>query len=121
MSNLRLIDVAAEDEVVHIGNGSNRGTVVEGISQDHGVTHLHGDIEDDTRDGRADQCGRGRGISLRDTVAHHLQGVFGSRLLLLGLMEGLLDLVVFISRDELLIVEVLLTIEVHLCLLQIDL
>ena len=55
LAYLRLVDVASEDEVVHVGNSSDRGTVVEGIRIDNRVTDLNGNVKDNATDGRTDE------------------------------------------------------------------
>ena len=50
MSYFRLVDITTEDEVVHVSDTGNSGTIVEGIREDDRVTHLHRDIEDDSAD-----------------------------------------------------------------------
>ena len=52
-----LIDLTLEYQVVHVGYGSNCGTVVHGVGLDDRVTHLDGDVQDKTGNGGADQCG----------------------------------------------------------------
>ena len=72
-----LVDVAAEDEVAHIGNAGNGGTVVERVGKDDRVTNFHGHVEDEARDGRADEGARCRCIRARNAIANHLQLVVG--------------------------------------------
>ena len=55
LSYLCLVDIAAEDKVLHIGKGSDCCTVVEGIGEDDGITNLYRDVENDTRDSAADE------------------------------------------------------------------
>ena len=71
-AHLGLVDVAAEDEVGHVGYGGDSCTVVEGVAEDYGVTDLDGDVEDAAADGAADEgVGRG-GVGGGDAVANDL-------------------------------------------------
>ena len=58
LADFRLVDITAEDKVVHVSHTGNGGTVVESVRQDDAVTDLDGNVENDTADGRADERGR---------------------------------------------------------------
>ena len=45
-AHLRLVNLAVEYEVVHIGHNGNRGPVIEGIALYHGVSDPYRDIQD---------------------------------------------------------------------------
>ncbi len=119
-AHLGLVDVATEDEVVHVCHAGDGGSVVEGVGENHGVTHLHRDVEDDARDGGADEGGRGTGVALRYAVAHHLEVVFGGNHFFSCLLQGLLHLVELVGAYQLLLEELFLAPIVYLCLLQVD-
>ena len=55
-SYLCLIDVAVEDQVVHISYGGNCGTVVEGVGHGYGVTNLYRNVQNKTGN-----CGTDKG------------------------------------------------------------
>ena len=52
-AHLRLVDRAHEEQVLHVGNGGDSGTVVEGVAQDNGVTDLNRHIQHCAGDGGA--------------------------------------------------------------------
>ena len=121
LSHFGLVDIAAEDEVVHVGHAGNGGTVVERIAQDDRVAHLYGNVEDDAADGGAHERARGLGIALRHTVANHLQVIVGGSLLLLGLLQRLAFLFKLVGTDQFFLEQFILALEVDSGLCQVNL
>jgi hypothetical protein len=76
-SHLGLVDVAVEDEVVHVSDGGDGGSVVEAVAHNHRVTLLDGDVEDESVDGGAYKRAAEGGTVLGDAFAYNLQGVLG--------------------------------------------
>ena len=121
LSDLGLVDVAAENQVIHVGHGGDCRTVVEGVAQNDGVAHFHGNIEDQTADGTSDKRAAGTGIAAGYAIAHDFQIVGGSFHLLSALVVGLERLLVFLTAHQALVIKDLLPLIVGLGLSDIDL
>ena len=120
LSYLRLVYVAAEDEVAHVRHGGYCRTVVERVAQDYRVADLHRHVQYEAAYGRADERAARACIAARHSVAHYLERVDGRILLLLRLFEGLPHVVVLLRAYQLLVEKLLFAPVVHLRLLQVD-
>ena len=101
------------------GDAGYRRSVVEGVAQNHRVAHLNGNVEYQSADGRADKRAARAGVTARHAVANHLERVYGGSIFLACLVECLAHVVVLLGADELLVVELFLTVVVNLRLLQV--
>ena len=120
IAHFGFVDVATEDEVVHVCHASDGGSVIKGVGKNHGVTYFDRNIEDNSRNGRTDEGGRGTGVALGNTITNYFERIQGGYLLLLCLLQRLLHLVKLIGADQLLLVELFLATIVYLCLLQVN-
>ena len=120
LPHFRLVNVATEDEVAHVGNGSYGCAVIERVGENHRVAHLYGDVKNDTCDGAAYERGAGTGVAARHTVAHNLKVILGSGFLLACLLHGLSHLVILICRHQTFVIEHLLAFMVCKGLFKID-
>ena len=78
-AHLRLVDRAHEEEVLHVGDGGDGGTVDEGVAQDDRVTDLDRHIQHSAGDSSAhDGVGEAVGRLRRHAVASDAQVIFGS-------------------------------------------
>ena len=121
LSHLRLVNVATEDEVAHVGNGGYGCAVIERVGENHRVAHLYRDVKNDTCDGAAYERGAGAGVAARHTVAHNLKVILGSGFLLARLLHGLSHLVILVCRHQSFVIEHLLALMVCKGLLKVDL
>ena len=112
VSHFGFVYVAAENQVTHVGYGSDSGTVVERVAHDDRVTHLDGHVEYQSVDGRADERATERGTVLGDTFLYNLQVIL-CRLNLLACLTGSQQgLFVFFVAHQLVVVELLHTCQV---------
>ena len=103
LADLRLVHIAAEDHVVHVGHGGDGGAVVEAVALDHGVTHLDRHVEDHAGDGTADLRGTRAACVARDAIADNLECALGVGQLLFGLaIIGFRDVELLGGEDALL-------------------
>ena len=117
-AHFRLVNLAAKDEVLHVGDSGDGGTVVEGVAKDDRITYLDRHIEHDAVDSRADEGRTHLGIVERDTVPDDVEGILGVVHLHLGILQRHLRLLVVFGTHHLLRVEVLHAVEVRLSLLE---
>ena len=120
-AHLRLVDVAVEDQVVHVRDRGDGGTVVEGVRVDDRVTDFHRDVQDEAGHGGPHEGGAPGLVGRRHAVADDLQGFHGGGVLFLGLLEGLGHLLEGLGAHELLVEQVLLAVVVGLGLLEVHL
>ena len=117
-AHLRFVHVAVENQVVHVRDRCDGRTVIEGVAEGHGVADLDRNVEDQTGNRRADQGGAGRSVAPRHTVPDYLQGLLGGGILLLRLGQGLGIFLEFFRTDQLLVIQVFLTVVVGVGLVQ---
>ena len=103
-ADFRLVYFPLKDHVVHIGNGSDRRTVVEGVRLDHRVTDFDRHIQDHTGDGGTNLCRTGSGRPFGDTFADDLKSILSVLgLFLRFLIVGKRSLIIFFGDNALFI------------------
>ena len=84
-ADFRLVYFPPKDHIAHIGNSSDRRTVVESIRLDHRVTDLDRHIQDHTSDSRTNLCRTGSGRPFGDTFTDNLKSILSVLCLFLRL------------------------------------
>ena len=120
LAHFRLVYVAPEYQVAHVGHRGDSGTIVEGVGEYDRVAHFHGHIEYQACDGRTYQCAASLCVAAGDAIAHHFQVVLRGGHFLLGLLVGLVHLVILIGGDQSFVIKYLLSLIIHLGLLHVD-
>ena len=75
-AHFRFVNVAAENQIVHVGNGSDGGSVIESVTHDNRVTDFDGYIQNQTGNGGTDQGTTERGAVLGDAFLYNFQVIF---------------------------------------------
>ena len=101
-TDFRLVYFPLKDHIVHIGNGSDRRTVIERVRLDHRITDLDRHIQDHTSDSGTDLCRTGSGRPFGDTFADNLKSILSIfSLFLCLLIVGKRRFVIFFGNNPL--------------------
>ena len=119
-SHFSFVYVTAENQVSHVGYGSDGSTIVEGVTHDDRVTYLDGDIQNQSVNRRTNQRAAEGGTAFGDKIVHNFQVVFGCLQLFACLFGGQECLFVLFAAYEFALVEFFHAFQVCFCLFAVD-
>ena len=98
-----LVQISPEDEIVHVGDGGNGCSVIEGVAHDNGVADLDRHVQNQSGNSGSNQCAAERSTVFGDAFLHDFQIIFGCLQLFACLFHANFTLFVFFIADELVI------------------